>query len=397
MNRKERKKRKEQRDRKLAIDRYLNGEQVTTIARSMGYSRQWVHKWIQRHEGSDDGSDWQQSRPTNPESSPRQLTKEIVEAIKMMRLSLYNKGLFCGAQAIEWELKETGMERVPSLRSINRILSREELTHRRTGSYEPKGKKYPVLVANEVNQVHQTDYVGPCYLNGPVRFYSLNSVDLATARCAISPVLNKAGQNTVDAIWSSWCRLGIPNHQQVDNESVFFGSRQHPRGMGNLIRLCLLNEVQPWFIPMAEPWRNGVVEKFNDHYRGGFLKRVIMQGEEDLREQSLIFEQKHNSHYRYSKLRGQTPQKALEQSRRTIRFPESVQGPKYPLPKPTTGRYHLVRFIRSNLLLDIFGEQFKMPSEATYEYVVATIDVGKQTLSVGIDGRTIAEYEYQAR
>ena len=167
--------------------------------------------------------------------------------------------------------------------------------------------------------------------------------------------------------------------------------------MGNLIRLCLLNEVQPWFIPMAEPWRNGVVEKFNDHYRGGFLKRVIMQGEEDLREQSLIFEQKHNSHYRYSKLRGQTPQKALEQSRRTIRFPESVQGPKYPLPKPTTGRYHLVRFIRSNLLLDIFGEQFKMPSEATYEYVVATIDVGKQTLSVGIDGRTIAEYEYQAR
>ena len=389
-------KRKQQRDRKLAIDRYSSGEQITSIARSMGYSRQWVYKWIQRHDSSD-ASDWHRSRSSCPHSSPRQLTGEVVKAVKLVRLSLYNEGLFCGAQAIEWELKELGLEPVPSLRSINRILSREELTHRRTGSYEPKGRKYPALLGNEVNQVHQTDYVGPCYLNGPVRFYSLNSVDLATARCAINPVLNKAGQNTVDAIWSSWWRLGIPKHQQVDNEAVFFGSRQHPRGMGNMIRLCLLYGVEPWFIPMGEPWRNGVIEKFNDHYRGRFLSRVAIQGEEELREQSLMFEQKHNTRYRYSKLRGRTPQKALDQSRHTIRFPESAQAPKYPLPKPSTGRYHLVRFIRSNLMLDIFGERFKMPSEAAYEYAVATIDVGKQRLSVGIDGTTIAEFEYGPR
>jgi putative transposase len=390
-------KRQQQRDRKLAIERYSSGEQITSIARSMGYSRKWVYKWIERHDSSDDTDGWSQSRSSCPQSSPSQLTVNIVEAVKMVRLSLYNQGLFCGAQAIEWELREQGVEPVPSLRSINRILSREELTHRRTGSYEPKGKKYPTLMANEVNQVHQSDYVGPCYLNGPVRFYSLNSVDLATGRCAINPVINKAGQNTVDAIWSSWCRLGIPNHQQVDNEAVFFGSRQFPRGMGNLIRLCLLNGVEPWFIPMAEPWRNGVVEKFNDHYRRGFLSRVHMQGEEELRAQSLIFEQKHNTCYRYTKLRGQTPLSALNQSRHSIRFPGSIQAPKYPLRKPTTGKYHLVRFIRSNLVLDIFGERFKMPSEAAYEYAVATIDVETQKMSVGIDGTTIAEYEYSAR
>ena len=390
-------KRKQERDRKIAIERYASGEQITSIARSLGYSRKWVYKWIERHDSSDDKADWHESRSSCPQSSPRQLTEDVVEAVKMMRLSLYNQGLFCGAQAIEWELKDLGLEQVPSLRTIGRVLSREELTNRRTGVYEPKGRKYPALEAKEVNQVHQTDYVGPCYLNGPVRFYSLNSVDLASGRCAINPVFNKAGQNTVDAIWSSWCRLGIPNHQQVDNEAVFFGSRQHPRGMGNLIRLCLLHGVEPWFIPMREPWLNGVVEKFNDHYRGGFLSRVAMQGEEDLRKQSLIFEQKHNTRYRYSKLRGRTPQGALDQSRHTIRFPESTQAPRGPLPKPTTGRYHLVRFIRSNLVLDIFGERFKMPSEAAYEYAVATIEVGTQKLSVDIDGTTIAEYEYGAR
>jgi putative transposase len=75
------------------------------------------------------------------------LSEAVVGAVKMVRLSLYNQGLFCGAQAIEWELKDLGLESVPSVRSINRILSREELTNRRTGSYEPKGKKYPTLVA----------------------------------------------------------------------------------------------------------------------------------------------------------------------------------------------------------------------------------------------------------
>jgi hypothetical protein len=48
-------------------------------------------------------------------------------------------------------------------------------------------------------------------------------------------------------------------------------------------------------------------------------------------------------------------------------------------------------------VLDIFGERFNMPSEAEYEYAVATIDVGRQRLSVGIDGGTIAEYEYGAK
>jgi hypothetical protein len=34
---------------------------------------------------------------------------------------------------------------------------------------------------------------------------------------------------------------------------------------------------------------------------------------------------------------------------------------------------HMVRFIRSDGRLDIFGEQYRLPSEAVYEYVVASI------------------------
>lgn len=389
---------KTKQDRIRAIERYSQGESISTIASSLGRSRPWVYKWVKRFRpGATPTSTWCEDQSTRPRTHPRRVSDEMVETVKMARLHLYNRGLFCGAQAIDWELREWEVQSRPSLRTINRILQREELTHRRTGRYESKEKKYPKLCAQSANEVHQMDFVGPCYLRGPIRFYSLNSVDLATGRCALSPVLSKAGQHTVDAIWSSWCRLGIPQNLQVDNEMVFYGSRQHPRGMGILIRLCLLNGVQPWFIPQAEPWRNGVVEKFNDHYQNGFLRRVVVRGEKDLRRQSLAFEQKHNTRYRYSKLQGQTPAMALKQCQSRIYFPASRQAPRHPLVKPQTGRYHLVRFIRSDGRLDVFGELYRLPSEAVYEYVVASVDVASQKLQVRMDDRLIEQYAYPMR
>jgi len=210
------------------------------------------------------------------------------QIVRMTRLDLYNKGHFCGAQAIRWEMEGLNVKPLPSIRTINRILSRYELTHRRTGRYEPKGKRYPALQGTSVNHVHQSDFIGPCYLHGPIRFYSLNTVDLATGRCGIEPVLERDAQATINVFWAIWRRLGLPDHQQVDNEMVFYGSPTHPRGMGCLIRLCLHYGIELWFIPRNEPWRNGVVEKFNDHYRQKFLDRVEMTDVKSLQKQSRV-------------------------------------------------------------------------------------------------------------
>jgi putative transposase len=389
------KKQEPERDRELAVKSYLKGESITAIAQKLGHGRPWVYKWIERYQANQETNYWQTDQPRRPHRNSRQLPDAVVEAVKLARLHLYNQGLFCGAQAISWELEVMQVSPLPSLRTISRIVSREGLTHRRTGRYEPKGKAYPKLLGQQANDVHQSDYVGPCYLSGPLRFYSMNSVDLATGRCAVTPVFSKAAQPAIDAIWSNWWRLGIPKHQQVDNELVFYGSHRHPRGLGCLIRLCLAQEVELWFIPMAEPWRNGVVEKFNDHYRGGFLRRVLMQGAEDLYRESLAFETKHNARYRYTKLQGRTPQMALGQA--SIRMPESPAAPRHPLPKPEQGRYHLVRFIRGDAILDVFGEKFRMPPELVYEYVIATIDVARQKLSIRLNETTVDEHDYWLR
>jgi putative transposase len=379
----------------FAVQRFKGGESPESICTSLGKSKSWLYKWIGRHLENDDA--WSESHSRRPVSVSTYTSAEIEEIVKMVRLNLYNQDLFYGAQAIHWEMEELGVKPLPSIRTINRILSRNELTYRRTGKYEAKGTAYPKLPSLLPNQTHQADLVGPCYLKGPVRFYSLNVVDTATVRCGLYPSPSKSGQSILDGIWAIWTRMGIPNHIQIDNAMSFFGSPTHPRGMGPLIRLCLHNDVQPWFIPMAEPWRNGMIENFNNRYQQMFLGKVIMATKGDLKAGSLIFEQRHNSRYRYSKLGGKTPLKALAASNTKLRFPTAVEAPRHRLKKPETGRYHLVRLIRSDLKLNVFGEIFRVPPELQLEYVVATINVKEQKLKLFLDKTQVDEFRYKLR
>ncbi|NIR87311.1 MAG: DDE-type integrase/transposase/recombinase [Aliifodinibius sp.] len=384
-----------QKERGAAVKRYLNGENPESICATLGRSTVWLYKWVKRYNAKNPS--WCKSLSRKPHTNPLRTPKEIEEIVRMVRLNLYNQGLFCGDQAIRWELEELGVEPLPSLRTINRILKRHGLTHRRKRHYEPTGKLYPMLPSNLPNQTHQVDFVGPCYLKGPVRFYSLNVVDVNTKRCGLQPLLSRSGQNVIDGFWAVWKRMGIPKNVQMDNEMAFYGSPTHPRGMGPLIRLCLHNNVEPWFIPVSEPWRNGVIEKFNDHYKQKFLNKVTITAETELKQASLDFEHKHNNSYRYSKLCGQTPLRALSMIGSQLVFPNHEQAPRHPLKKPESGRYHLVRFIRSELRLNIFSELFTVPPELQYEYVVATIDVKEQKLKIFLHNNQVDELNYQLR
>lgn len=382
-------------ERIRAVRRFVAGEKPEAICASIGRSRSWLYKWVSRYDETDDL--WYENQPTVLSNAANRTSLEIEEIVKMVRLNLYNQDLFCGAQAILWELEDLGVKPLPSLRTINRILSRNELTHRRTGKYEPKGTPYPKLPALLPNQTHQLDLVGPCYLTGPLRFYGINVIDAATARCGLHSSSSKAGQDILDGVWAIWSRLGIPDNLQVDNAMTFFGSPKYPRATSQFIRLCLRNSIEPWFIPMSEPWRNGMIEQFNDHYQQKFLSKVFMTSTDELRTGTLAFEQRHNSKYRYSKLGGKTPLKALAATQAKLRFPTQEKSPRNRLQKPETGRYHLVRLIRNDLKLNIFGELFTVPQEVKLEYVVATIDVKEQKLKLFLDKTQVDELDYKMR
>jgi len=381
-------------ERQRAVARYLKGESATAICHSVRRSREWLYKWVRRQQTGD--GDWAEEQSRRPSPSPRHVAPDLAAAIVTTRRSLQQRQLFCGAQAIAWDLAEGGTV-PPSLRTISRVVARHGLVTRRRGPYVPSVVPYPALRAERPGHVHQTDFVGPCFLRGPVRFYSLHSVDLGSGRCGTQALPNRSSQPTLDALWAIWLRLGIPEHQQVDNEMVFFGSRAHPRGLGPLIRLCLAMDVEPWFIPPAEPWRNGVVEKFNDRWRHFGPLRQPLTSRAALARATRTFENRHNAHYRYSKLGGRTPNAVLAASAVSLRFPATPCAPTHPLPKPVRGRYHAIRFVRQDGVIDLFGERLRVPPEAVYAYVRATVDVAQQQLSVVLDGRVIDQHAFLLR
>jgi hypothetical protein len=320
-------------------------------------------------------------------------TEQAVEAaVVEVRRRLEQAGQFCGAQSIAWELEEAAIE-VPSITTINRIIKRHGLTRSVRARRPAKGKRYPAPPAEWPGQVQQSDFVGPRYLRGALRFYSFNTVELATGRCTTVPIHHRSAEALIPALWQTWVALGIPQVQQLDNDLVFFGSRRHPRGLGQVLRLCLSAGVEPLFIPPSEPWRNGVIEKFNDHWQQKFSREGATSLNE-LQRRSHAFDARHNAHWRYRKHGGRTPNQVLAATHTQLRFPDSITAPQRPLSRPGAGRYHFIRFIRSDAKLHLFGESFGVPPEAVYEYVKATVDVSAQQLEIRLDDRLIDTCPY---
>ena len=70
--------------------------------------------------------------------------EEVEQIVVLERLHLYNRGLPCGAAALRRHLRDhDGVQPLPSVRRIGRILTQHGLTYGRTGWYEgdePEGR-----------------------------------------------------------------------------------------------------------------------------------------------------------------------------------------------------------------------------------------------------------------
>ena len=104
-----------QQERIWAVQRFLVGEKPESICASLGRSKAWLYKWVERHIAND--SSWSESWSRRPLTVSSRTPKEVEEIVKMVRLNLYNRDLFCGAQAIRWELEDLGVLPLPSLRT----------------------------------------------------------------------------------------------------------------------------------------------------------------------------------------------------------------------------------------------------------------------------------------
>ena len=168
----------------------------------------------------------------------------------------------------------------------------------------------------------------------------------------------------------------------------------YPRSLGIVLRLCLHFGIQQVFIPVGEPWRDGIIEHFNDTYDKKFFRRQWFSSYAMLKQQSKNFQQFHNKNHRYSCLKGKTPLETIEANA----FEPLALGPNTRMPKLNflpDGTISLIRFVRSDRILNIFGEKFEVSKDLVYSYVRAMIVTEIHTLQIYLGEDFVQSFEYR--
>jgi hypothetical protein len=275
-----------------------------------------------------------------------------------------------------YEIEGMGLK-PPSIPTINRILKRNNLIN--TSSVKQrKGIEYP----NYFTLVQQMDLVGPRYLTGGSRFYFQNIIDTENHHVGVYPIRDKSSTTIARYLAHFWTVYGIPDYLQMDNELSFRGSNRYPRSFGIVVRLALTHGVTPIFIPPSEPWRNGVIEKFNSNLYKYFFSRQRFASFEEVEEKAPVFSGFHNKNHRYSTQSGLVPNqiKSISQEHKLGHI-----NLKDPIPL-AEGSVIFIRFIRSDRKLTILRSGFTLKKELVYTYVVAEIVVDQHVLLIKQDG-----------
>lgn len=366
---------KEYQLRQEAVSLHLQGQKVTTIAKSLGRSRKWVYHWIRRFSVNTASSDWFKDESKAPKKPRARYTEELEQNIVAVRHYLEEQKMAqVGAISIQYELERRGVFPVPAIWTINRVIAKHDLNNKSATYKSPK--EYPELFVH----THQMDLVGPRYIKGDGRYYSVNLIDVTNRCCFVKATRTKSSEEIVQAIASFWKHHGMPDALQMDNELAFRGSNRYPRSFGSVVRFALSQGVAPVFIPVKEPWRNGIIEKFNHTYQKRFLQMNTFNSFNDLSKSELAFIDFHNNQHRYSSLGHKTPNEAKALALPPIFYDGNLHLPNYnskssisiPL---TKGCVYYIRFIRSDLKLHLPNESFDLVPSLKYSYVVAEINI----------------------
>lgn len=130
-----------------------------------------------------------------------------------------------GASAIQAELQALQVTPLPGLRTIERVLQRRNLTNPRLRTAPPlPHSEYPTPDANDSNQLHQVDLVGPIYLQGQrQRWYVYVCKDVFDGAVYLKLAPSRKMDEVLAFLVEAWQQLGLPAQVQFDNAREMAG------------------------------------------------------------------------------------------------------------------------------------------------------------------------------
>ena len=394
-----------------AIDLLRRGDRFSAAAAAVGRSRVWLAKWWGRYRREGRGGLHDRSR--TPRRIWRRVPARVVALVLRVRAGLVayrtRRTAFAGrgAEAIRWELEQRGVRKLPSLRTIGRILQQHGCTRRPRRRRRGSGRPCPAPRATGVGAVQQTDLVGPRHIRGPqgiTRFFAFHTLEYVSRAAAASYYDNKGTEAFCAHFLHAWEELGVPAVSQVDNELTLVGGNPHGFTFPQVLRLGLLCGVHWWFIPPGEPGRNSDIESFNGLWQARVLWRHRCPALPAVRRTSGRF-------LRYYHTR--KPHRALTVATHGSRFPGVVlaaaRAQLRSLPPGFTldryrdargdlclplarGRISFVRRVTEAGTIDLPGGAYRVGRRLARQYVVATLYTHRREIAVKLDGRVVKRF-----
>lgn len=378
---------KEELERILAVKEYTLGSSPRSICERIGRPKKWLYKWIGRFKSGD--PEWFVDHTRRPKHSSSKTSPEIIAQIEAARRSL-EQTLYSlrGVFSIRQKLSDMGLTEVPSDPTINRVIRTAGLTKKKPPRVKI-GTPYPAPTAELPNDVQQIDLWGPRYLTVGQRCYMLNIIDVARRMPSIHVTPNKSFASLIPGIIRCWQTVGIPRILQSDN-SLCAGTNMQPGVLSGILKLCLYVGVEVLFVPFSEPWRQGIVEKFNDFADKSFFQAQRFQDLPDMLSKSYEFESQCWKLRHPTALKGKAPLEMfpgarIERLSEDFRVPDELGI--------TDGKVTFIRLVRSDHQVDILGLKFPIPEDYYREYITACLHTNSGQLKVYHQDVQIAEFK----
>jgi putative transposase len=383
--------------RQAAIRMRLAGEKVEDICRTLNRTAPWFHKWWRRYmeSGPTGLYDTTRARRHVTNRTPPHVERAVISIRKRLakRASAETRYGLVGATQIRAELTNLGYAPVPSVRTIERIVNEAGLSCPPLTLAKPIARtEYPGPQAQDSNQVHQVDFVGPRYLKGDsTRYYFLVCKDVFDQAIYMEFVASQNSDTVLAFLIHAWQHLGIPDMVQFDNGRAFCGWGAAARSLSRVIRLALRLQVEVFFIPKNKPWYNGSVEQFNGWFQPLLLERTHHRPADARRQVKRLMTTVNEQHV-HTHLGHQTTM-AYRRGKALRKLPANCQLHQEKLPI-SVGKVSLIRLVNVNGTVNVLSQPFQVGRRLKFQYIKATLYTKEHVLKIYHQGRLVKQFEY---
>jgi transposase InsO family protein len=378
--------------REQAIHLLRAGMKTEEVAVELGHSPQWVRKCWRKYQA--EGWAGLSERSRAPHRHGRRMPDRVRRAVKKARSELEAEaargiGLkYIGARAIRTRLKVWQLKPLPSIRTIERILQQEQLTHPRQPQPEIV---YPHLQVKKPLELCQVDHI-PRYLRGGQKVYCFNAIDIVSRYPTGQIKDDRRARTAADFLIHVWQTIGIPTYTQVDNEACFIGGFTHPYVLGQCVRLALMVGTELVFSPVRHPESNAYVERFHQDYQKHVWEDTYLANPMAAQRQADQFFTLYRHSRHHSALHEQTPTEihlGVEQHLLASDF--KLPAEKLPL---YAGQVHFMRRVDPDGTVSVLNVHWTIPKTESIQAVWATLAIRPESAHLfiyerapGVEGR----------